>query len=209
MIWLEYEDTGNEFEWISASKLSHAADLISNFHIAYPAKSGPLPLSWSCCCICPLPPCILNGDFPSLIFSIFYLLIFINSQLPHTFQGFLFKTSNFFSFQFLIFLTHIFNSQKNKNSIKKEKQETTNLTGDGRWSPLLLTFSGAILEPLFFISILLLPTLSFQAPSLLYHGPNSLWLGCVPLLALHQVPEGLPNSSVLLHKLPEYLFNGT
>jgi len=34
-------------------------------------------------------------------------------------------------------------------------------------------------------------------------------LGHVPLLALHQVLEGLPNSLVLLHKLPEYLFNGT
>jgi len=29
------------------------------------------------------------------------------------------------------------------------------------------------------------------------------------LLALHQVPEGLSDSSVLLHKLPEYLFNST
>jgi len=34
-------------------------------------------------------------------------------------------------------------------------------------------------------------------------------LGCIPLLALHQVPERLSNSSVLLHKLLEYLFNGT
>jgi len=34
-------------------------------------------------------------------------------------------------------------------------------------------------------------------------------LGCIPLLALYQVSEGLPNSSVLLHKLPECLFNGT
>jgi len=34
-------------------------------------------------------------------------------------------------------------------------------------------------------------------------------LGCIPLLALHQVPEGLPDSSVLLHKLLECLFNGT
>jgi len=34
-------------------------------------------------------------------------------------------------------------------------------------------------------------------------------LGRIPLLALHQVPEGLLNFSVLLHKLPEYLFNGT
>ena len=45
MIWLEYEDTGDESEWIPASKLSHAADLVSDFHIAYPTKPGPLPLS--------------------------------------------------------------------------------------------------------------------------------------------------------------------
>jgi len=31
----------------------------------------------------------------------------------------------------------------------------------------------------------------------------------VPLLALHQVPEGLPDSSVLLDKFPECFFNGT
>jgi len=45
VIWLGYEDTGDESEWIPASKLSHAADLVSDFHIAYPAKSGPLLLS--------------------------------------------------------------------------------------------------------------------------------------------------------------------
>jgi len=45
VIWLGYEDTGDESEWIPASKLSHAADLVSDFHIAYPAKPGPLPLS--------------------------------------------------------------------------------------------------------------------------------------------------------------------
>jgi len=63
VIWLRYEDTGDESEWILIFKLTHAADLVSNFHIAYPAKPSPLPLSWSCCCICPLSPCILNGDF--------------------------------------------------------------------------------------------------------------------------------------------------
>ena len=42
---LGYEDTGDESEWISASELSHAADLVSNFHIAYSAKPSPLPLS--------------------------------------------------------------------------------------------------------------------------------------------------------------------
>jgi len=34
-------------------------------------------------------------------------------------------------------------------------------------------------------------------------------LGYVPLLALHQVPKGLPDSSVLLHKFSECLFDGT
>ena len=38
MIWLGYENTGDESEWISASKLTHAADLVSDFHIAYPAN---------------------------------------------------------------------------------------------------------------------------------------------------------------------------
>ena len=45
VIWLEYEDTGDESEWIPAFELSHATDLVSNFYIAYPAKPGPLPLS--------------------------------------------------------------------------------------------------------------------------------------------------------------------
>ena len=34
-------------------------------------------------------------------------------------------------------------------------------------------------------------------------------MGRVPLLALYQVPERLPDSSVLLHEFPECLFNGT
>ena len=59
------------------------------------------------------------------------------------------------------------------------------------------------------ISILLFPILFFQAPSLLHRGPNSLQLGRVSLLALHQVPEGLSNSSVLLHKFLECFFDGT
>ena len=45
VIWLEYKDTGDESEWILTSELSHAADLVSDFHIAYPTKPGPLPLS--------------------------------------------------------------------------------------------------------------------------------------------------------------------
>ena len=98
VIWLGYEDTGDESKWIPTSKLSHTVNLVSDFHIAYPTKPGPLPLSWSCCCICSLPLHIPNGDFPLLISSIFCPLIFINSQLLHTFWGLLFKTSNFFLF---------------------------------------------------------------------------------------------------------------
>jgi len=99
VIWLGYEDTGDKSEWILTSKLTHAADLVSNFHIAYSTKLDPLPLSWTCCCICPLPPRISNRDFSSLIFSIFCLLIFINPQLLCTFCGFFqnFQTSFHFN----------------------------------------------------------------------------------------------------------------
>ena len=110
VIWLGYEDTGDESEWIPTSELSHAANLVSDFHITYPAKPGPLPLSWTCCCICSLSLCISNGDFPSFL-SIFCLLIFINSQLLCTFRGFF---SNFFSFQFLLFLLTYLIYRKNK-----------------------------------------------------------------------------------------------
>ena len=73
MIWLGYENTGDESEWIPASEFTHAANLVSDFHIAYPAKPSLLPLSWSCCCICPLPLCISNRDFSfinSLVYSV-------------------------------------------------------------------------------------------------------------------------------------------
>jgi len=45
VIWLGYEDTRDKSEWIPASELSHAANLVSDFHITYPTKPGPLPLS--------------------------------------------------------------------------------------------------------------------------------------------------------------------
>jgi len=63
VIWLGYKDTGDESEWIPTSELTHTADLVSDFHIIYLAKPSPLLLSWSHCCICPLPPYISNGDF--------------------------------------------------------------------------------------------------------------------------------------------------
>jgi len=43
VIWLEYENTGDKSKWIPTS-LTHAADLVSDFHITYPTKPGPLPL---------------------------------------------------------------------------------------------------------------------------------------------------------------------
>ena len=45
MIWLEYEDTEDKFEWIPISELTHATNLVSNFYITYPAKPSPLPFS--------------------------------------------------------------------------------------------------------------------------------------------------------------------
>jgi len=45
VIWLGYEDTGDESKWIPVSELTHAVDLVSDFHIAYPTKPGPLLLS--------------------------------------------------------------------------------------------------------------------------------------------------------------------
>ena len=45
VIWLGYKDTKDKFEWIPASELTYVANLVSNFHIAYPAKLSPLSLS--------------------------------------------------------------------------------------------------------------------------------------------------------------------
>jgi len=44
VIWLGYEDTEDESEWILTSELSHAANLVSDFRILYPAKPSLLPL---------------------------------------------------------------------------------------------------------------------------------------------------------------------
>jgi len=44
VIWLDYEDTGDESEWIPTSELTHATDLVPDFHITYPTKPSPLPL---------------------------------------------------------------------------------------------------------------------------------------------------------------------
>jgi len=42
VIWLEYEDTNNDSEWLPATELEHAKELLSDFHLKYPAKLGPL-----------------------------------------------------------------------------------------------------------------------------------------------------------------------
>jgi len=38
VIWLGYENTRDESEWIPASELTHTTDLLSDFHIAYSAN---------------------------------------------------------------------------------------------------------------------------------------------------------------------------
>ena len=40
--WTGYEGTNEETSWILASKLGHASELVADFHVAYPAKPGPL-----------------------------------------------------------------------------------------------------------------------------------------------------------------------
>jgi len=45
VIWLGYQDTRDKSEWISISKLTHAANLVSDFYIVYSTNSSPLLLS--------------------------------------------------------------------------------------------------------------------------------------------------------------------
>jgi len=42
VIWLGYEDTDNDSEWLPATELEHAKELVNNFHLKYSTKSGPL-----------------------------------------------------------------------------------------------------------------------------------------------------------------------
>ena len=44
VIWLGYKNTEDKFEWILISELTHVANLISNFHIAYITKPSLLSL---------------------------------------------------------------------------------------------------------------------------------------------------------------------
>jgi len=42
VIWLGYEDTDNDSEWLPAMELEHAKELLNDFHLKYPSKPGPL-----------------------------------------------------------------------------------------------------------------------------------------------------------------------
>jgi len=42
VIWLGYENTDNNSEWLLAMKLEHTKELVDNFHLKYPSKLGPL-----------------------------------------------------------------------------------------------------------------------------------------------------------------------
>ena len=42
--WAGYKGTDEETSWLLASELRHASEVISDFHLTYPSKPGPLPL---------------------------------------------------------------------------------------------------------------------------------------------------------------------
>jgi len=42
VIWLGYEDTDNDSEWLPVTELEYAKELLNHFHLMYPAKLGPL-----------------------------------------------------------------------------------------------------------------------------------------------------------------------
>jgi len=42
VIWLGYENTDNNSEWLPATELEHAKELVNNFHLKYSSKLGPL-----------------------------------------------------------------------------------------------------------------------------------------------------------------------
>jgi len=118
VIWLEYEDTRDESEGISISELIHAANLVSDFYIIYPAKPGPFPLSWSCCC--PLPPHISNGDFSLINLLVYSVCLF---SLTLSFRALFGVSSQNFKLLFiliLVFLTHTFNLQRIKILLKRK-----------------------------------------------------------------------------------------
>jgi len=42
VIWLGYENTDNDSEWLPVMKLEHAKELLNDFHLKYPSKLRPL-----------------------------------------------------------------------------------------------------------------------------------------------------------------------
>ena len=42
--WSGYEGTDEETSWLPAIELEHAQEAVSDFHLRYPRKPGPLPL---------------------------------------------------------------------------------------------------------------------------------------------------------------------
>jgi len=40
VIWLGYEDIDNDSEWLPATELEHAKELVNNFYLKYPSKLG-------------------------------------------------------------------------------------------------------------------------------------------------------------------------
>ena len=42
--WTGYEGTDEENSWLPAMELDHAQEIVSDFHVCYPCKPGPLPL---------------------------------------------------------------------------------------------------------------------------------------------------------------------
>jgi len=42
IIWLGYENTDNDSEWLPATELEHAKELLNDFHLKYLSKPGPL-----------------------------------------------------------------------------------------------------------------------------------------------------------------------
>ena len=42
--WAGYKGTDEETSWLPASELRHASEVVSDFHLTYPSKPGPLPL---------------------------------------------------------------------------------------------------------------------------------------------------------------------
>ena len=122
-MWLEYKDIKDKSKWISVSKLTHATNLVSDFHIIYLAKPSLLPLSWSNC---------YNSFLASIYFQqkYFFLsifcLFFCYSDLTPVSAYFFFSvcwtfTSILYFFNYsILFLTHIVRyktTKKTHNSV--------------------------------------------------------------------------------------------